>query len=151
MFDQQQRTSHRFSFCQPPNIHADLRQVLHQIFSADTDQAEVDNAQWTPHVDITEDATSFLIQADIPGVDPKDIELQMDKNILTIKAARASKNLQENEQVNLAERKSGTFVRKFTLPETANSQDIAATGKNGVLNITIPKHLDSTPRRITVV
>jgi len=114
------------------------------------DDASVDTANWIPLVDISEDSTAFTLQADIPGVDPKDIDISMEKGVLTIKGERHSETTQENENYRRVERQSGQFYRRFTLPDSANADKIEAAANNGVLTITIPKQEVAVSRRIEV-
>jgi HSP20 family protein len=114
------------------------------------DQSNVVTSQWAPRVDIKEEAGRFLILADIPGVDPKDIEISMDKGILTIKGERSSESTDERERYTRLERSRGLFYRRFALPDSADAEAIKASGKHGVLEIVIPKRPETTPRRITI-
>ena len=107
-------------------------------------------SQWAPRVDIKEEADRFVIYADLPGIDPQDIELQMDKGILSIKGERKSESAAETERFSRIERRHGGFERRFALPDSADAERIAATGNNGVLVISIPKKPETTPRRIQV-
>ena len=133
------------------SFNRDLRQVFDRFMSnEDTDQSNVVTSQWAPRVDIREEDKRFVIFADIPGVDPKDIEVNMDKGILTIKGERASESTTENGQLTRIERSSGTFYRRFALPDSADAENISASGKHGVLEISIPKKAETTPRRITI-
>ncbi len=116
----------------------------------DTDQSNVVTSQWTPRVDIKEESNRFVILADIPGVDPTDIEVHMDKGILSIKGERKSETKTESEKLTRVERSYGSFYRRFALPDSANPEGISATGKHGVLEISIPKKPETTPRRIAV-
>lgn len=132
-------------------LQRDLRQVFDRFISTDeTDQSNVVTSQWAPRVDIREEDKRFAIFADIPGVDPKDIEVNMDKGILTIKGDRAAEMIAGNGQLTRIERSSGTFYRRFALPDSADADNISATGKHGVLEISIPKKPETTPRRITI-
>lgn len=117
---------------------------------ADNDTSDIATSQWMPRVDIKEDPDRFLIQADIPGVDPKDIEIHMEKGVLTIKGERDSETKEEGDTYSRTERQRGSFHRRFALPESADQDAIAATGKHGVLEISIPKRPAETPRRIEV-
>ncbi|HTD28860.1 MAG TPA: Hsp20/alpha crystallin family protein [Xanthomonadaceae bacterium] len=129
----------------------EMKQVFEKFFGEDTaDQSNVVTSQWTPRVDIREEPERFVIYADIPGVDPKDIEIHMDKGILTLKGERAIESSRETDRFSRVERAHGTFYRRFALPDSANPEGIAATGKNGVLEISIPKKPETTPRRIQV-
>ena len=131
---------------------SDLHMLLQRAFyPANTVDSDVVTSHWMPLVDIREEETRFLIEADIPGVDPKDIEVHMDKGVLTIKGQRTQeKKEQENDRPSRTERVHGSFHRRFDLPDSADPENIQATGKNGVLTIVIPKRPASTPRRIQV-
>ncbi|MHB1056599.1 MAG: Hsp20/alpha crystallin family protein [Rhodanobacter sp.] len=107
-------------------------------------------SQWAPRVDIREDERRFVILADIPGVDPAQIEVSMDKGILAIKGERAAVTAEPNGKFTRVERARGTFHRRFALPDSADAEGITATGKFGVLEIVIPKKAQATPRRITI-
>jgi HSP20 family protein len=127
----------------------ELKQVLDQ-FLADGDASSVVTSQWTPRCDIKEEAERFLILADLPGVDPKDIEISMDKGILTIRGERSAEAKAQGERYSRVERAHGVFHRRFALPDSADAEGIAATGRHGVLEISIPKRPAATPRRIQV-
>ena len=107
-------------------------------------------SSWQPAVDIKEEENCFLIVADVPGVDPKDIEITMENGMLTVKGERHSKTEDSNKNYKRTERTSGVFYRRFSLPDTADGEHIEAKGSNGVLEITIPKHEKVQPRRIEV-
>jgi Molecular chaperone (small heat shock protein) len=107
-------------------------------------------SQWTPRVDIKEEDKRFVILADIPGVDPKDIDISMDKGILAIRGERKSESKEQNGKVTRVERSYGAFYRRFALPDSADADGISATGKLGVLEISIPKKPETTPRRISI-
>jgi len=132
-------------------LQRDLRQVFDRFINTDdTDQSNVVTSQWAPRVDIREEEKRFVIFADIPGVDPKEIEVSMDKGILTIKGERKSESVPENGQFTRVERSQGSFHRRFALPDSADADNISASGKHGVLEISIPKKAETTPRRITI-
>ncbi|WP_425494590.1 Hsp20/alpha crystallin family protein [Lysobacter auxotrophicus] len=120
------------------------------LFQNTTDESSVVTSQWVPRVDIKEEADRFLLYADIPGVDPQAIEVQMDKGLLTIKGERREEKVHETERYSRIERRHGVFHRRFALPDSADPDGITASGHNGVLTISIPKRPESTPRRIQV-
>lgn len=105
---------------------------------------------WVPAVDIREEASQFVLLADLPGVEPSSIEVQMDKGVLSIKGERAAAAAGENELFSRSERGHGAFNRRFTLPDTADAEGIVARSHNGVLEIRIPKRSEAAPRRIQV-
>jgi HSP20 family protein len=135
----------------PSGLQDEIKQVFEKFFGeAEGDQSNVVTSQWAPRVDIREDDAGFMILADIPGVDPKDIEIHMEKGILTIKGERRVENRQEGQRYSRVERAHGVFHRRFALPDSANAEGITATGRHGVLEIAIPKKPETTPRRIQV-
>lgn len=134
-----------------PSRHAAFHNEFKRFFdAAESDGATPAAAQWTPRVDIKEEADRFVIYADLPGIDPQDIELQMDKGILSIKGERKSESATETERFSRVERRYGNFHRRFALPDSADADGIAATGNNGVLEISIPKKPETAARRIQV-
>jgi HSP20 family protein len=110
---------------------------------------------WLPPVDIREDEGRFVILADIPGMDPQQIEVSMDKGVLRIKGSRerADGIVASDDKAgrfSRVERAHGAFDRCFALPESADADGITASGNHGVLEISIPKKALPTPRRITI-
>jgi HSP20 family protein len=133
------------------NVHDEIRNAFDRFFnSEETDPSNVVTSQWTPRVDIKEEDTRFAILADIPGVDPKDIEITMEKGILSIKGERKTESVGANGKLTRTERSHGSFYRRFALPDSANAEGIQATGRNGVLEVSIPKRAETAPRRINV-
>ena len=108
------------------------------------------NVSWIPRVDIHEEDSRFVVTADLPGVEGKDIEITADKGVLTIKGERSSEKKPSKDGFERVERASGSFLRRFTLPETADAETIKASHVNGVLEVTIPKRPQEQPRRISV-
>jgi HSP20 family protein len=107
-------------------------------------------SDWVPAVDIKEDKECFTITADLPGVNAKDIEVHAENGMLTIRGERDSQKKEEHEGYKRIERSYGSFFRRFTLPDTADTDKISAKSDNGVLTVTIPKHERMQPRKIAV-
>jgi len=107
-------------------------------------------ADWRPAVDVQEDANQYVITADVPGVDPKDIEVSLDNGVLTIRGERRQESEAEKANFKRVERVRGTFFRRFTLPDTADAEKVKAKSNHGVLEITIPKQEQGQPRKIEV-
>jgi HSP20 family protein len=114
------------------------------------DSADGASVSWIPHVDIHEEAERFVVVADLPGVDGKDIDITADKGVLTIKGERRSEKKSSQDGYQRVERATGTFLRRFTLPESADAEAIKATHVNGVLEVAIPKRPQEQPRRIEI-
>jgi HSP20 family protein len=107
-------------------------------------------SDWVPAVDIGEQDTRYVIHADIPGVDPTAIEVSTEDGVLTIKGERRRENGAQRQSVRRTERVSGSFVRRFSLPDSADAGAISATSRHGVLEIVIPKQHRLHPKRIQV-
>lgn len=107
-------------------------------------------SDWLPAVDIKENDTAYVLHADIPGVDPKDIEIDMEDGVLSIRGERSKEETVEGENYRRVERARGTFYRRFSLPDTVDAERITARSGKGVLEVTIPKQEKLKPRRITV-
>jgi HSP20 family protein len=133
------------------SLPEEIRQAFDRFLQPeDGDASNVVTSQWAPRVDIREDEQRFVILADIPGVDPAQIEVSMDKGILTIKGEREAAASEANDKFTRVERARGAFHRRFALPDSADAEGITANGKFGVLEIVIPKKAQATPRRITI-
>jgi HSP20 family protein len=105
--------------------------------------------QWVPAVDIEDHQDRYVIRADIPGVDPKQIEIQTEEGVLTIRGNRDAAQTADARFI-ARETARGTFVRRFTLPDRVDAEAIKARSANGVLEVTIPKSSAVQPRQIKV-
>ncbi|CAH9017611.1 Hsp20/alpha crystallin family protein [Candidatus Nitrosacidococcus sp. I8] len=114
------------------------------------DSAEFASGDWLPAVDVKEDVDRFVIYADVPGVEPQDIEITLDNGVLTLKGQRKTFHSEEQQGYRRAERSSGSFLRRFTLPNTVDIEKVSARSENGVLELVIPKNQQSQVRKITV-
>lgn len=116
----------------------------------DKDNGNVVTSDWAPAVDIKEEDNQYLIVADIPGVDPNEIDIHMEDGVLTIKGERDSEKKDEKENYKRIERVHGVFYRRFTMPDNADAEKIAAKSNHGVLEVSIPKKEAAQPRKISV-
>lgn len=107
-------------------------------------------AEWIPAVDVREEQDRYLIEADLPGVRPEDIDVQMERSELTVRGERAGPSRDQAPSYRRVERPAGTFHRRFSLPDTADAEGIKARTYNGVLCVEIPKKAETQPRRIKV-
>jgi HSP20 family protein len=127
-----------------------LHQQLDRAFTLKADSEQSASVSWIPHVDVREEAERFVVAADLPGVSDKDIEITADKGVLTIRGERRSEKSASSDGFERIERARGTFLRRFSLPESADAEAIKATHVNGVLEVSIPKRPQEQPRKITV-
>jgi HSP20 family protein len=107
-------------------------------------------ADWMPAVDIKEEPAHFIIHADLPGVDSKDIEINLEKGVLTLKGQRIVETQKDAKQYRRVERVRGTFLRRFSLPDVADADKVSAKCKDGVLEVILPKREVAKPRRIAI-
>jgi len=132
-------------------LHRDLDQIAARRFGlTGTEENGHSVADWVPAVDIVEEKERFVLRADVPGVNPEDIDINMENGVLTVSGKRLGETSGEAEGVQRLERSSGKFYRRFTLPETTNAEEISATSVNGILEVVIPKQPQAKSRRITV-
>jgi HSP20 family protein len=133
----------------------ELQREMNRLFeerhpSAGEQGSKVMAADWSPAVDVHEAEGEFQITADIPGVDPQDIEVSVENGVLTIRGERSEQSETDEGNYRRMERFQGTFFRRFTLPDTADAENIKAQGNNGVLQIRIPKQERAQARKIEV-
>jgi HSP20 family protein len=114
------------------------------------DAGDSDGAWWIPQVDVHEEPERFAVLVDVPGVEPKDIEITAEKGVLTVRGERHAPTEADSSAYRRLERRSGKFLRRFTLPDSANLDAISAKHTHGVLEVTIPKQAKLQPRRIEV-
>ncbi|RCX31040.1 Hsp20/alpha crystallin family protein [Thioalbus denitrificans] len=129
-----------------------LQEEMNRLFkrAGDEDTGTVVTSDWAPPVDIKEEKDRFVLLADVPGVDPKDIEITMENGVLAIRGERKLEPEEERKGFHRMERARGVFYRRFALPDTADAEKIAASGRNGVLEVVIPKQEKVQPRKIVV-
>jgi len=105
---------------------------------------------WSPVIDIYKDNDHLVITAEIPGVEKKDISVNVEDRVLTLKGNRASEKEVKKEHYYRRERCSGGFERRFTLPADVDAENIEANLKNGLLEIRIPKAEKHKAKKITI-
>ncbi|MGD9591749.1 MAG: Hsp20/alpha crystallin family protein [Candidatus Berkiella sp.] len=128
-----------------------MRELQQELLGLSTQPSMMPDNAWAPHVDIKEETNEFVVFADIPGVDPKDIQIDMEGNTLTVKGEKKSFKEEKDKNYYRQERVSGKFFRQFTLPETIDADKISAKAKQGVLAIHLPKaKQENLQRKITV-
>src|SRR3989454_8449705 len=103
-----------------------------------------------PSVDIYETEHELVVKADLPDVDPKDLDIRAENNILSIRGERKFEQNVSEENYLRVERSYGSFARSFTLANTVNSEAIKADYQNGVLKLSIPKREEAKPKQIKV-
>lgn len=107
-------------------------------------------ADWAPTVDITEDDKEYLIKAEIPEVDKKDVKLTVQDGVLTLQGERKQEKEEKGKKFHRIERSYGSFVRSFTLPDEVSEDKLKAEFKDGMLLVHLPKAEKPKPKAIEV-
>ena len=115
-----------------------------------TDGEELEKGTWAPAVDIYETNDSFVVSADLPGLNKDEIQIDLKDNTLTLKGEKKFEEKVSKDNYIRVERAYGSFVRSFTLPQNVDPEKIKAKYKEGVLEVTIPKKEDAKPKQIKV-
>ncbi|HEU5073835.1 MAG TPA: Hsp20/alpha crystallin family protein [Polyangiaceae bacterium] len=105
---------------------------------------------FVPSVDISEDENSYLVTADVPGMKPEEIDIQVENNVLTIRGERKYETRGKQHGYHRVERHYGRFQRSFALPEGVNAEAIEANVDNGTLTLRVPKPATALPRKVKV-
>src|SRR5688572_12769516 len=126
---------------EPAKMINDMRNLMENFWEStfDLDTSRAFNVQWSPAIDIKEENDRFLISADLPGVDPTNIEISFENNMLTLKGKREEIHEETRGSYYRTERMQGQFYRQFTFPAAVDSTHIIAKSKQGVLEVSIPK------------
>ena len=125
---------------QPASSLSTLQNEINRLFDlnrsfSSTDSSTLSTSQWNPLIDIKEDAEKFTVLVDIPGVEPEDIKVTCENNILTIQGERHGEKQTDEGSLSRLERFSGYFYRQFTLPNNIKADAIRAKCKYGVLSL----------------
>lgn len=130
------------------NLQDQMNRLFGEVFDRSHQQSNL--TTWAPPVDIYENEHELVVKAELPGIDPKDLDIRVENNILTIRGERKfDEKVNENNCLRV-ERAYGSFSRSFSLANTVNSEAIKADYQNGLLTLTIPKREEAKPKQIKV-
>jgi HSP20 family protein len=131
---------------------ATLQEQVNRLFGNVLEHSgeESNLTSWAPAVDIYETEHELVVKADLPEVDPKELDIRVENNLLTIRGERKFEKKVTEENYLRVERAYGSFSRSFSLANTVNSEAIKAEYQNGVLTLTIPKREEAKPKQIKV-
>ena len=105
---------------------------------------------WTPAVDVSETAEAYVFTAELPGMKPEAVVIEVKDNTLTIKGERPSVSLKEGERFHHHERRAGRFARVFRLPKSVAADGVTAMYRDGILSVTVPLRAEAKSRKIPV-
>ena len=131
-------------------LHREINRVFDSQTAANTASDSSATADWVPPADIAEYKDRWVLKFDVPGVNTNAIEITLESGVLTISGEREKDSAEGEVERRRLERPHGRFHRRFTLPDTVDTANVRATGRNGILEVTIPKQPKAQPRRIEV-
>ena len=126
------------------SLMTDFDRIFDSMFTHDLPQFS-STKSWMLAVDVNETETEFFLSADMPGLDKKDVSIDIHDGVITIKGERAIDNEKSTDSYRIRERQLGSFNRSFRLPDNVNEDKVAAKFKNGVLSVTLPKTKEILP------
>ena len=129
------------------SIQNELNRLFGRTFSSEAGDRE---ATWVPAIDVAETQERFVITAELPGVEPSDVDISVENSILALRGERKFYRETNEDDFHRIERRFGTFVRSITLPSTADPERVNASFDAGVLTIEVPKREEAKPRKIQI-
>jgi len=130
------------------SLQDEMNRLFNDFFSPD--ERLLGEMEFTPSVDISENKNEIVIEADLPGMEEKDIDVSIAGDLLTIKGERKDEKEEKEEDYYRKERVYGSFSRQITLPKHIKREDVKAKFKNGVLKITLPKSEDYKEKEVKI-
>src|ERR1700737_2467349 len=127
-------------------LQEQINRLFNESFGRTAQEASI--TPGAPPVDIYETEQELVVKADLPDIDPKDVDVRVENNILTIRGERKFEKEEKEENFHRIERRYGTFTRSFTLPNTVNPDSVKADFENGVLKIQFEKRAEAKPKQI---
>jgi HSP20 family protein len=130
-----------------------LQDEVNRVFSSSFNRSgdnELMRGAWSPSVDIYENKDQIVLEAELPGLRPEDVNISVENNVLTIHGERKFEKKDEQDNFHRVERSYGSFTRSFTLPPTVATDNVDAIFENGMLKLTLAKREEAKPRRIEI-
>ena len=130
-------------------LRREMDDIVNRFFG-ETPLARRVGVEWAPRVDVSESKDNFIVKAELPGLEAKDINVSIAGNILTIKGEKRKEEEEKDEHHYYAERYYGSFERFFQLPATVKGDKIEAAFDKGILKITLPKVEEAKKKEIEI-
>ena len=127
-----------------------LQSEVNRLFSRAGNGDVAERQSWTPSVDVIETDDAIKLKAELAGMDPKDINIEVQDNVLTVSGERRFEEEVSEDKYYRIERRYGSFSRSLALPQTVNEEAIEAKYENGVLEVVVPKAEVAKPKKISV-
>jgi HSP20 family protein len=131
------------------SLQDEINRAFSSSFSRSGDN-ELTRGAWSPNVDIYENKDQIVLEAELPGLKPENLNISIENNVLTIQGERKFEKKDEGDNFHRVERSYGSFTRSFTLPPTVAGDSADAVFENGLLRLTLAKREEAKPRRIEI-
>ena len=129
---------------------SEFERFLREAFSPTSAEGEVSTRTWAPPVDIYENGDNLVLKAELPGINPDDVEIRVEDNTLYLKGERKFEKEVKEQNYHRVERSYGTFTRSFSLPNSVDADKVTANFKDGILTLTMPKKEEAKPKTIKI-
>jgi HSP20 family protein len=127
-----------------------MNRLFRDSVAAETQDQSLATSAFAPAVDVYEDEHNITLKLEVPGVDEKDINVNVENNTLTVHGERKFEKEEKEENFRRVERQYGSFTRSFTLPTTVDAEKVSANYDKGILKITLAKKAEAKPKQIKV-
>jgi HSP20 family protein len=131
------------------SLQDEVNRVFNTGFNRGGDN-EMMRGAWSPSVDIYENKDNIVLEAELPGMKPEDVNISIENNVLTVHGERKFEKKDDKDNFHRVERSYGSFTRSFTLPPTVSAENVDAEFENGILRLTMAKREEAKPRRIEI-
>ncbi len=128
-----------------------MNKLFEDLVTQKGEDKDIASSAWSPAVDIYETDSELVLTAEIPGIEEKDIEINIEDSTLTIRGERRFEKETKEENYHRIERSYGSFFRSFTLPSYVDHEKIEAEHENGILKIRMPKKAELKPRKVRIL
>jgi len=132
------------------SLQDEVNRLFDTVWQGDLDVARIFYRDWVPALDVAETDDAVVVKAEVPGIDPKDIEVTLTGGLLTIKGEKRQEAEESDERLHRVERSYGSFTRTVDIPEEVDPDAIRAECKDGVLTVTLPKKPEAKGRQIEI-
>jgi HSP20 family protein len=132
------------------SLQNEMNRLFNTFFDTPLPNGGATARRWLPPMDLAETDDEFVLKADLPGLAEKDVNIELEDNVLTISGERGSEHEERKEGVHRVERAYGTFSRSLSLPEGVDPEAIKASFDRGVLEVRIPKPEQRKPRKVEI-
>jgi len=132
------------------SLQDEVNRVFSSNFNRGGGESGMMQGAWNPSVDIFENKDQIVLEAELPGMKPEDVNISIENNVLTIHGERKFEKKDDKDNFHRVERSYGSFTRSFTLPPTVSSEGVDAVFENGILRLALAKREEAKPRRIEI-